>query len=251
MSTFIAKFAVSMTVLDHVAHLNNTGVSHLQKDDPILAIRAFRQALTLMHELAMPGSVILQSPVHEAAMIASCRRLCIRQSTLEISQLQRGRFHVYARLFRIEPLPERLGRHDQCVTQETRHSFYAFINVLDAHILFNYALAWHHHAMKAESVKASLHSGHLYEMVLNATIIHENNWHNHTAYASLCCLVLNNLATLHYNLFQYKESKVCFHIVHILLHDLHGLESYLQRDELAGLLWNTYNHHPPALASAA
>jgi hypothetical protein len=240
-----------MTALEHVAHLNNAGERYLQKDDPISAIRAFRQALTLLHELTLPGCAILQGPVREAAMIASCRRLCIRQSTMQISQLQRGRFHVYARLFRIEPLPESLGRHDQRVTQETQQSFYAFINVMDAHILFNFALSWHHHSMKVECVNAALHSGHLYEMVLNATIIYENNWRNHTAYAALCCLVLNNLATLHYNLLHYKESKVCFHIVHILLHDLNGLESYLQREELAGMLWNTYNNQPPALASAA
>jgi hypothetical protein len=94
-------------------------------------------------------------------------------------------------------------------------------------------------------------SGNLYEMVLNVRNKREDYWCNETAHASLWCLVLNNLASLYYHLLQYEECKVCFHIVRVLLHDLNGLESYLQRQEFAGLLWNTCNYQPPAVASAA
>jgi hypothetical protein len=84
-----------MTVLEHIARLNNAGVWHLQKDDS--AIRAFRLALTLMQDLTLPGYYTSHSAVHETALIASRRRLCIRQSTLQISRLQCGRFHALAR----------------------------------------------------------------------------------------------------------------------------------------------------------
>jgi hypothetical protein len=240
-----------MTVLEHVARLNNAGVWHLQKDDSISAIRAFQRAITLMQNITLPGCNVIQSPAHEAAMITSCRRLCIRQSTLQLSRLQCGRFDVYARLFRIELLPKSLARHDQCVTHEARQRFYAFVCVMDAHILFNCALSWHHHAITIECVKSSLLSVHRYEMVLDVRNKNEDYWCNETAYASLFCLVLNNLASLHYHLFQYEECKVCFHIVRILLHDLNGLESYLQRQEFVGLMWNTCNYQPPTVASSA
>jgi hypothetical protein len=66
------------------------------------------------------------------------------------------------------PLPDSLAHHDHSVGHKARQRFYAFVSVMDAHILFNCAISWHHHAMQVDCVKSSLLSGNLYEMVLNA-----------------------------------------------------------------------------------
>jgi hypothetical protein len=124
------------------------------------------------------------------------------------------------------------------------------VDVIGCHILFNYALVWHQQAKNTGSESSVRQAGLLYENLLH--MLNSSGGHRYSlSVAALMCLVCNNRADLHYELCEYKESGVCFDIVLNLLHELHGLEHYLQAPELSRMVWNIAHLEPPSMASAA
>lgn len=226
-----------MNPLQQAAAINNESVFLLEAENLSGAIHSLQRAIIVVKDGAKP--VAFKSEGNNDA-VTSYRSLpfCVRQCHLKLRGLQNGVFYVYDRPFLIAT----------GLTPSTQEDYDAIILLFSTHILFNFALAWHQLGAISGRARSLRRAGELYEFILK---ILRSSANNDTAYAVLKCLVLNNLAHIHYERCQYEESKSCIDSMFALALKTDCLESYIHKVEISEILLNIIHVRPPTIARAA
>ena len=232
-----------MNPLQQAAAINNESIFLLEAENLSGAIHALQRAIVVVKDGSTPEVVAVKpSEGHNNdSTVKSCNLpFCVRQCRLKLRGLQNGLFYVYDRPFLIATN----------LTPSTQEDHDAIILLFSTHILFNFALAWHQLGAISGRGPPLRRAGELYEFILKILRSSASN-NNDTAYAVLKCLVLNNLAHIHYERCQYEESKSCMDGMFALALKTECLESYLQPVEISEILLNIIHVRPPTIARAA
>jgi hypothetical protein len=117
-----------------------------------------------------------------------------------------------------------------------------------ASIIFNLALGWHAYGKLTGRTSHFKKAHHLYELVV--TVL-ENAESEDESYGVLECVVLNNLAHLHYELGNYDSSRKYVTDMCDLLMIADYLDTYLDCDEADEIRFSILHLQPPTVALAA
>jgi hypothetical protein len=234
-----------MNTLERATRLNNKGAYLLESNSIVSAIQVLQSGLQSIkayaHEAGI-GATESKRPIPTPCVDDIYFRVTVGT---KLVGLQDEYFYTYNR-----PLLLNLGSTIPVNSDiiETPKDVYVATVV----IIFNLALAYHHHAKKCGLTSSIKHAIKMYRLAIKMADCMEIDQFFGKA---LTCFTLNNLANLHSNLCEYEASKYCLKCIKdSFWNDAHidvFVIDFLEEEEWVEIKLNCLYGHSPVAAQAA
>lgn len=238
-------FWKKMNTLQRAICLNNKGVSLLESNSTACAIQVLQNGIQWIKEFAHRESRIGPAESRKS-MPASFVDDCFFQINAgrKLEGLQAESYYTYDR-----PLLLRIASiHPVEDEFEAPQDVYAASVVL----IFNLALAYHHHAKKCGLSSVQKHAIKMYHLAMKMADCTEID---QCLGKALTCFILNNLANIHSDLCEFGTCEYCLKCIkETFWNDVHVdffANGFIEEEEWVEIKLNCIYGHLPSAAQAA
>jgi hypothetical protein len=242
-----------MNILQRVIDLNNNGVVILELNDMTHAVQLFQIGIQSIKQLTnhcslskVKGTKELKefSPTSQTVFNGNEHDRSVRMGK-KVQGLQRGVYYTFDRPLILQSTVSSLYSY-------SNEEFKSKINLVTSILFFNFALASHQYALQC-GTSNSLHVAiRMYNTVAN--LIRETNIEQYTG-DIIFCLIMNNMASLHFELCDFKQCELdlkCTQNSLVYDNDLDMIAiQLLDEEEWIQLKLNYFYLHLPTVAQAA
>jgi hypothetical protein len=242
-----------MEEIQRVINLNNNGVALLELNDLSHAVQLFQIGIQSIKQctIHIPSSTFKEMTMPQELVPSLTNEFNdIPYDTsfsmgTRIQGMQRGICYTFDRPLIIDSITSPLMTFN---TEEFESKFYFVTTIL----FFNFALASHQYALRCGKCSSLQLAARMYNIAAN--FIRETDFDRCTGEIILC-LIMNNMASLHFELCDFKRCESDLKCIHNSLSDDKYLDvivmQFLDEDEWVQLKLNYFYFQLPVVAQAA
>ena len=237
---------VKMNTVKRAIYLNNNGVSLLEANNTVCAIQVLQNGIHWIKEFAHKESIMRLTELRSPTQLPRTDN-CFFQITAgkKLEGLQAESYYIYDR-----PLLLSIGRnrHEADEPDAASRDIYSASVVL----IYNLALAYHHHAKKCGISRLQQHAIKMYHLAMKMSDCTEID---QCLGKALTCFILNNLANVHSDLCDFGNCEYCLKCIKdSFLNNVHVdffANGFIDEEEWVEIKLNCIYGHSPSAAQAA